>query len=276
MTTWQLFISTWTWYPSVLVGCASLIVGYLVLVNWRIHRKTGLFVAGIVVVLIALVSPLDVLGDNYLFSAHMVQHLLLLLIAPPLLLLGVPHELARTLVDLRPVGRCEKWLRRPGAAWLIGVGTIWIWHVPLFYNAALASEDIHVLEHLCFLAAATIFWWPILTPLPEARLSPASAMAYLFAAAAASSLLGILLTFAPPGLYPAYLAPQDTHGLLRLIRTSWGISPAADQQIGGLIMWVPGSLVYLFGIMVALNRWFAEPEETDVEHVGAATTNLET
>jgi putative membrane protein len=267
MTTWQLLASTWSWDASVLVGCAALIGGYLVVVRSRITNKTLFFIAGVLVMLLALESPLEKLGDTYLFSAHMAQHLLLILIVPPLMLLGIPRWLAQQVLDWPLARRIEHILNRPLLAWLLGMGTLWVWHVPALYNATLADENIHVVEHLSFLVTSSIFWWPILSPLTERRLAPLATIPYLFAASAATSILGIILTFTPPGIYPAYLDPNDEIGALPLLRDSWGLTPTADQQLGGLLMWVPGGLAYLSGIIGALARWYSMPEEDEINEI---------
>jgi cytochrome c oxidase assembly factor CtaG len=212
------------------------------------------------VLLLALLSPLDTLGDTYLFSAHMLQHMLLILAIPPLLLLGVPAGVAKKLLHYPFVAACERVLSKPLLAWTIGVGTMWIWHWPLFYNAALATQPVHVAEHLMFLVSAMIFWWPILNPVQEARLAPLRAVIYLFGACIAHTVLAILLTFAPLGLYPAYLHPADALGILPLIRDRWGITPLADQQWGGLLMWIPTCLVYLGFLLATLASWYRTPE----------------
>jgi cytochrome c oxidase assembly factor CtaG len=265
MTTWQLLASTWSWDPSVLVGCAVLIGVYLVVVRSRITSKTLFFVAGVLVTFLALESPLEELGDTYLFSAHMAQHLLLILVAPPLMLLGIPRWLAQRVLDWPLASRTERILNRPLLAWLLGMGTLWVWHAPVLYNATLANEQIHIVEHLSFLVTSSIFWWPILSPLTERRLAPLATIPYLFAASAATSILGIILTFSPPGIYPAYLDPKDEIGALPLLRDGWGLTPAADQQLGGLLMWVPGGLAYLSGIIGALARWYSMPEEDEMD-----------
>ncbi|MEJ2559564.1 MAG: cytochrome c oxidase assembly protein, partial [Anaerolineae bacterium] len=167
MTTWQLLVSTWSWDPSVLIGCVALIGVYLGVVRSRMTSKMLFFVAGVLVTFLALESPLEELGDTYLFSAHMAQHLLLILIAPPLMLLGIPRWLAQRILDWPLADRIERIINRPLLAWLVGMGTIWVWHAPVLYNATLADENIHIVEHLSFLVASSIFWWPILSPLTE-------------------------------------------------------------------------------------------------------------
>ena len=243
MTAWQGLTRTWNWEPSVLLGCGGLAVGYAAALRRRFTGAALYFAAGLLVLLLALTSPLDALGDTYLFSAHMLQHLLLLMVVPPLLLLGSAGPLATLLL-----------------AWSLGIGTMWVWHVPALYNAALADEGVHLLEHLSFLVTATIFWWPVIAPSEGSRLVPHAAIVYLFAANAASSLLGILLTFAQAGLYPAYLYPDDRLGIASLLRDGWGLSPAMDQQIGGLLMWVAGGLAFLCAIIGTLVRWYSLPE----------------
>jgi putative membrane protein len=263
MTTAHLLATTWDWEPSVLLGCTALIAVYVAATRRRPPRRMGYFFAGVAVLLFAQCSPLDALGDTYLFSAHMIQHLLLLLIVPPLLILGIPAWLAERWLASPRIGRIERALRQPAVAWLLGVGAMYLWHLPALYDAALAHAGIHIVEHLCFLATGVIFWWPVCAPLAAARYAPLVALLFLFTAAVAGSVLGIILTFASPGLYPAYINPVDARGLLPLIRDGWGVSPTVDQQVGGLIMWVPGGLVYLCAMIGTLARWYGEAESDD-------------
>jgi len=249
------------WDPdlSVLIGCAALLVAY-----WAVHRsnlsRAGWFVGGTGVMLFALISPIDTLGDEYLFSVHMIQHLLLVLVVPPLLLAGITPAFASRVIECRPLGEIERRLRKPVIAWLIGIVTLTLWHAPVLFDAALNNEYIHILEHLSFLASATIFWWPVFGPLPQSRLAPLLTLLYLVGAAIANSLLGIWLTFAPAGLYTPYLHPEDSLGILKLLRLGWGLTPAVDQELGGLFMWVGGSFVFLAVMVAVLLRWFGFSE----------------
>lgn len=179
----------------------------------------------------------------------MVQHLILLLVIPPLLIVGIPEQLARNVLEMPILSRLEQFLRKPVPAWLLGIGAIWIWHWPLLYNATLANEDIHILEHLCFLVTGVIFWWPVVSPLHDHRQPGLVLVPYLLAAAAANDILGMLLTYASPAIYPAYLHPVDSLGILQLIRVGWKLSSATDQQLGGLIMWFPGGLIYIMAVL---------------------------
>lgn len=219
--------------------------------------------------LFALISPLDMLGDEYLLSAHMAQHLLLELAVPPLLLLGISPRFARAVVEVRPLGRLERVLGNPLAAWTLGIGMLALWHAPALYDAALGNEYIHIVEHLSFMVTATIFWWPVLAPLPECRIGALWTQLYLLSGAMANSLLGIWLTFAPVGLYAPYLHPADSLHIATLLRTGWGLTPAVDQQAGGLLMWVGGGFVFLAVMIVVFLQWL-NAAETDAVSAAAS------
>lgn len=273
MTTQQLLLTTWHWHPSVLLGGTILVIVYAAALRFRWTRRAWFYGAGVLALLVALLSPLHTLGDQYLFSAHMLQHLLLL-IAPPLLLLGLPAGVIARIVRLPFAGKIERVLGQPVIAWSLGLGAMWLWHLPALYNAALEYQLIHIAEHLSFLVTATIFWWPLFAPESYARLHPLTALVYLFAAMIASGALGMVLTFAAPGLYPTYLLPHDSLGILPLLRERWGLTPPVDQQLGGLLMWVPGSAVYLVVIVAMLAGWYGAPDDESVSLVVADARSL--
>jgi len=237
----------WDWEPSVIAGCAALAIGYIAVIRKRSLTRMPYFLAGVVLLLLDLVSPVDALADRYLFSAHIVQHFLLALVIPPLLLLGTPS------FELGVFDKLERAIGQPPASWLLGVGTMLAWHIPAFFNAALANDGLHIFQHLSFLVTGTIFWWPILGPLHDRHLSPLAAVSYLFSACVCCSLLGAFLTFGPVGLYPAYMNPPAR---------PWGLDPKSDQQLGGMLMWVPGCFVYLSGILSTVMRWYREEATT--------------
>lgn len=262
MTTQHLLLTAWNWYPSVVIGCIGLLAAYVATARPLSPSRTAWYTGGVLIILLALLSPLDPLGDDYLFSAHMIQHLLLDMVVPPMLLLGIPPASASRLLSYPKVAWLEKRLSRPWVAWLLGIGTLWVWHLPILYNATLAYEQVHIAEHLSFMVTGTIFFWPIFSPLQEHRLQPGPSILYLFGAGVANTTLSIILTFIPAGLYPAYLHPDDELGALGLIRKTWGLSPAVDQWLGGLIMWIGGGLVLFIVLLVVFRRWTASSAAT--------------
>lgn len=246
----------WDWEPSIVIGCAALVLGYLAIARRYGRNRIGFWMAGVALLLFDLVSPLDTLADSYLFSAHIVQHFLLALVIPPLLLLGTPRGFAEAALRRPAIGKIEGALGHPPISWLLGVGTMLIWHVPAFFYAALANDSLHVFQHLSFLVTGTIFWWPIAGPLQDRRLPTLGAVSYLFSACLSCGLLGAFLTFGPVGLYPAYLhSPQP--GI-------WGLDPKSDQQLGGLLMWIPGCFVYLSAILWKVRSWYGAPESREL------------
>jgi len=252
-------LSTWSWYPSVIVGILGLLVLYLAATRLRPPPRFIWFVLGMLAIVLALLSPLDILSDEYLFSAHMIQHLLLALVAPPLLLVGLPEAPVRQLVTRQIPRHIEGWLGSPLVAWIIGIGTLWIWHIPALYSGTLADERLHIAEHLSFLVSGIIFWWPLFGPAASQTLNTFFALVYLFTAALANSLLGIIFTFAPNLIYMDYRTPVDSLRILPLLRERWGLSPLLDQQLGGLFMWVGGGLIFLAAMLAMLVRWYGAP-----------------
>ncbi|MDQ3856506.1 MAG: cytochrome c oxidase assembly protein [Chloroflexota bacterium] len=261
MTTAQLLASAWAWEPTVLAGCALLLAGYTATVR-PLAGRALYFVAGVLVLLLSLVSPIDVLGDDYLFSAHMLQHLLMMLVVPPLCLLGLPRQLIARWRRWPVAARLLDLMERPWVAWWPLAVAMWLWHLPLLYDAALRIEPLHVVEHLTFLGTATLYWWPVVSP---GRDEPAMAIwgtsIYIFIGMALSSILGIVLAFAPPGLYVPYSHPADELGVLQLIRDGWGLSAADDQQLGGLLMWIPGGALYSVALLAAWVRWLSSGDQ---------------
>lgn len=253
MTTKQFILCGWTWNPTVLLSAALALVIYVA--AFRRHRRIGWFAACLVVLLFTLLSPLNTLADGYLFSAHMAQHILLLLVVPALLFFSLPRPLSLS------VG--PRAFSHPVVGWLAGVGAMWFWHAPALCNAAVASRPVHALQIVSLLALGSLFWRQILAPREEERLSPPGAVIYLFSACVTCSVLGIIITFSPVTVCSIYtMQPSDPLGILRTIRSEWGFSPERDQQIGGLLMWVPMCLIYLSAIFAQIGRWFAEAAET--------------
>jgi putative membrane protein len=218
-------------------------------------RQAGAFGLGWVALAIALVSPLDALG-GWLFSAHMVQHELLMVIAAPLLVLGrplaawawaLPASVGRALG--RWTGRgpwATLWgaLTDPLVAWALHALALWAWHVPALFDAALHDEAVHIAQHLSFLVTALFFWWAVLGHDPRGRYGPGHSVAYLFTTMLHTAALGALLSLAPTPWYEGYLAPA----------AALGVDPVEDQQLGGLVMWVPAGFAYLVAALSVLGR----------------------
>ncbi|MBV9657739.1 MAG: cytochrome c oxidase assembly protein [Verrucomicrobia bacterium] len=246
MNTWQFLISAWTWNPGVLAAGAAALAGYVA--AFRDRRRIGWLLAALGVFFFVLLSPLNALADGYLFSAHMAQHILLLLVAPALALLSLPRDFSLPKF-LRP-------LANPCVGWASGVGAMWFWHAPALCNAAVASKPVYAVQTVSLLALGTMFWWQTLAPREAQRISPLAGVLYLFTACTACSVLGIILTFSPVTVCASYLHPTDRLGLLGLIREDWGMNLERDQQIGGLLMWVPMCLLYLSAIFAQFARWY--------------------
>jgi cytochrome c oxidase assembly factor CtaG len=248
MTTVQFMLSGWSWDPVVLVAGALALVLYLA--AWRDCRRLGWFLGALAVTMLTLLSPLNTLADGYLFSAHMAQHILLLLIAPGLLLLSLPRSLS--------LARGPRFLSHPVAGWVAGVGAMWFWHAPVMCNAAVSSATVHAFQTSSLLALGCLFWRQTLAPRDDERLAPPAAVLYLFSACVTCSVLGIIITLSPVEVCSIYTqSPADQLRMLSTIRTGWGFTPERDQQVGGLLMWVPMCLVYLSAIFAQIVRWFA-------------------
>lgn len=267
MTTQQFLTSAWTWNFPVLVSSGIALGVYLW--GFDLNRRMVYFLAGLCVFTFTLSSPLNALAGGYLFSAHMLQHILLLLVVPALLLMGLPRCVS--------LGALPRLISNPFVGWISGVGAMWLWHARPLCNAAVSSQLVNAAQISSLLLLGTIFWRQILAPREDERLSPPGAVVYLFSACLACSILGILITFSPVSVCPIYAQPAaDRLGISNLIQTSWGITAEKDQQIGGLLMWVPMCLVYLAAIIAQLTRWFTHPMESAVadihsQHVGGGS-----
>lgn len=273
MNTRELLLSAWSWNPLVVAIAVVALAAYGIRFRAALHRRAWFFVAGVLLFLLTLVSPVAVLADGYLFSAHMLQHLLLLLVIPALILLGLPGKDRKR----PPQNKGAAWLARmltfPAVTWLAGVGAMWLWHAPTLCDAAGSSSSVRAIQTVTLLAMGGLFWWPILNTQPARRLPPIGGAAYLFTACLGCTLLGIIITFSPVAVCSVYVHPADRLGILPLIRNGWGLTPALDQQVGGLMMWVPACLIYLSGILALLGKWYSDPQtqRTEPSAAGAGT-----
>ncbi len=248
MSTMQLLTTGWTWDPGVIVPALAGLAAYILACG---ISRLPYFLIALALYAAALISPINTLADGYLFSAHMVQHLLLLLLVPPFLLLSLPRTVT--------VPNRLRLLTHPIAGWIAGAGAMWLWHAPALCNAAVTSRPIHGIQTASLLFLGTIFWWQTLAPRESDRLPPLTAVVYLFSSCATCSVLGIILTFSPITVCAIYMHPVDRLGLLSTIRNDWGMTPQKDQQLGGLLMWAPMCLVYLSAVIAQLVHWFREP-----------------
>ncbi len=258
----------WVFEPGVVLPLALSALAYGI--GWvRLRRRNSrgfgsteplCFLAGWITLLLALVSPLHPWGA-VLFSAHMTQHELLMLVTAPLLVLGrpvvpflwsLPKDGATALARWSKSGwwqRTWKTVTIPFVAWLVHAVVLWTWHLPALFQATRDSEWVHALQHASFLGSALLFWWSILHGRERAA-GFGLAVLYMFTTALHSGLLGALLTFAQQIWYPIY--DQTT--------ASWGLTPLEDQQLGGLIMWIPAGLVYIVAGLAFFAGWLKESD----------------
>ena len=255
---------------------ASTVIGILALAalyEWRsrVHRRAGgeplgrgrptVLAIALITLFLSLNGWLHDLSDSYLFSAHMVQHLVLALVVAPLLIMATPGWMLRPAFASRPVNAVARWVTNPLRAFAIFNVVMAAWHLPPLYNLAMAHHNVHIVQHLMFLVAAVLMWWPILSPLPELpRLAYPLQMLYLFLMSIPMSIVAVYIAYANSVLYPAYAtAPRI-----------WGISPMQDQLIGGLIMWIPGGLFFFTIISVIFFKW--QQHDGDETVAGAQVT----
>jgi cytochrome c oxidase assembly factor CtaG len=216
-----------------------------------LHWRTLSFTAGLITLFLALISPLDAMSTA-LFSAHMVQHMLLMVIVPPLLILSVTPGsflLALNSPVRRNLGQWWQrisWLKpawraltQPLVAWMLNVLALWAWHVPRFYQVALENEALHMLEHFSFVSTSLLFWWAIVHPAARLGRGDPGILA-LFTMALQGGLLGALITFAPTPWYVVYDSTTQP----------WGLSPLEDQQLAGAIMWIPVGTIYMLSALI--------------------------
>jgi putative membrane protein len=265
----------WNLQPVLLLG--------LVLAAWAYRRgQTGgprrgvdrrrawCAVGALVALGVALVSPLEALSGA-LASAHMVQHLLLLLVAAPLVALGAPastilrgsplvvrraairwrRRLGLTHGNLRP-------LRHPATVWLLAVGTLWFWHAAVPYDAALGNELLHLIEHASFLGTAWLFWRLVIGVRGVGRVPNGVGVLLVFTMAMQSVFLSVLLTFARTPWYSSYATTTRP----------WGLEPLADQRLAGVIMWIPAGAVYLAAALALLVDWVRRSEHDAPHAIG--------
>jgi putative membrane protein len=255
-------MTTWEFEPGVVVSL--LLPAALYAAGQRKHVALApvrkfLFWSGLFSLAVALLSPLHPLGEK-LFSAHMLQHEILMLISAPLLVLSrplvtflwaLPLEWRQNLgrwSKKQAIARSWSFLTAAFTAWLIHAVAIWAWHVPYLFQLTLRSDLAHTAQHLSFFLTALLFWWAVFYA--RGRKAYGAAFLSVFTTAIHTGILGALLTFSPRVWYPAYGNSMRP----------WGLSPLEDQQLGGLIMWIPASLVYLLAGLMLCSAWLKESD----------------
>src|SRR5215471_7026215 len=254
-------LKSWILDPTLV--CVMTLTGLIYVRGWlRLRRQMPerfgagrplAFFAALISLFLASSSPLDTF-DNLLLTAHMIQHLLLMMVAPSLLLLsdpllpilrGLPASISKhwlgPFLSWDALSRFGRRLTHPVVCWILFVVTTIAWHLPSMYELALRSQTLHVVEHVCFLATGILFWWPVIQPWPSNAQWPRWAMIpYLFLADFQNTALAAYLMFCDRVVYPTYvMAPRLS-----------GMSALEDQAAAGAIMWVPGSIIFLVAVGV--------------------------
>lgn len=275
--------TAWSWDPLLLasLGLASWLYGRGLLALWQKSRighgvsvgQAYAFEGGLLLIFLALLSPLNALSSQ-LSAAHMVQHMLLMMLAAPLLAFGSPGFVMLWALSTRwrrMAGPWFLWLetwqsgsitlpakRRPVGTrlwqplliWSLYAITLWIWHLPALYQAALRRHLVHEAQHVAFLMTAVLFWRVLLDPIGRLRLSRGAGVLYLFATSLHAGALGGFMALSPRAWYPAYAATA----------AAWGLTPLADQQLAGLIMWMPACSIYTLAAAALFFTWLREAE----------------
>jgi putative membrane protein len=261
---------SWDWQPWVVASLVLAAYGYQrglrrleagkrgrIFGAWRVAS----FCTGIAVLVVALLSPLSSLDDQ-LFSAHMAQHLLLMLVAPPLLVYGRPimawmcalpvparRAIGGAWSGSRGVQRALALLMHPLPVWVLASAVLWFWHLPLPYRWAAASEGVHVFEHFCLFASSLMFWSLVIEPYGRRHTDYGLSLLFVATFSVQMGMLGAILTFAS---HPLYMAAG--------LQLPWGFTPLQDQQLAGVVMWVPVGLVHLSTMAILFLAWLRHAE----------------
>lgn len=275
----RILLYAWDWRPDIIL--VLVLAGVIYVRGWwhlrnrparRSHRRAqlaagwrlGAHLSGLAVLVLALVSPIDFLGGQ-LFSMHMVQHLLLMMLAPPLLLIANPlpfalwgmpagarREMGRLLKPMSASRHLLRTLTRPGVVWMVFIAVFLGWHDPHAYDAALRIDWVHDLEHITFFGASMLFWWHVTRAGPHihGEFSPGLRVAYLLATVPINMLTGVAIAFAGKPIYSYYTA----------VPRVWGMTVMQDQMLGGVIMWIPGSMMFILAALILIAHQVQDEE----------------
>lgn len=262
-TLWQ----AWNWDIPVIIALMFSLWLYNrgLIILWRrlgfgrgvTYWQVGAFIGALLVIAAALISPLEALS-HVLFSAHMAQHMLLIIVVAPLLAVsGFQNAFLAALPRTWQSGLGRRWrnsrwlhslwhfMTRPVATWIIGISVIWLWHLPTLYQLALQNDAVHSAEHLLFLFASMLFWWTLLKPAQQKYISYGAHVIYLFLATLQGTALGALFIFSSVPWYQAYVSTAPL----------WKFTALQDQQLAGIIMWLPAGLLYLAADLLFFIYW---------------------
>ena len=263
-------LTDWAWDPSILAAITAVCALYVLAMRrgwlgrgddlspWGLtpRLRAGSFAIAVLVCWVALESPIDAISDRYLLWMHMVQHMLLMMVAPPLLILGVAGTAPPVAPLLAPLRRAWRALTRPWAAFFVFTAILLVWHWPAFYDATLRNETLHAVEHLTFIVAGLVLWWPVIDPVRPGGRANLAALPKIFLlglAGVPSTVLGLIFALANGPYYDFYArAPR-----------LWGTSALVDQQVAGAVMLVLNNLAGFIGITVIFLRMFSSPEEDE-------------
>lgn len=270
MTPPSVSLTDWDWEPTILAGVAAACLLYALAMRrgwlrrdddlrpWSLTPATRalLFYTGVLVCFLALCSPIDPISDQYLLWVHMVQHMLLMMVAPPLLVLGVAGAPSPPPGFVPRLRRLWTAVTRPLPAFFLFSLDLVVWHWPALYDATLYNEGLHAFEHLTFMAAGLVLWWPVVDPIRGEGITPVGPMRKIVLLALSgipSTVVGLLFSLASGPFYSFYAtAPR-----------LWGISALTDQQIAGVVMLVSGTVVGFLGITAVFLRMLSSPEEDE-------------
>ena len=275
--------TTWSGALPLWIGIAAPTIGYLVAVLIVNHahpmtpvppRRLAAWLTGVAMIAIALTSAADVYAND-LFTVHMVQHLLLAMVAPPLLALGAPitlllrvsrPEFRRSVLIPILHSRVAQAVSWAPVGWTVFAVVMWATHFSPVFDAALEDDGLHHVEHLLYLAAGVLFWWPVIGADPiRWRLSPVMRMVYLASQMPINTAVGLAIYFAPTVLYPHYAT----------LDRQWGPDPFTDQQIAGIVMWGVGDVILLSALVLSIAAWLRADENRSQRTLEQRSRNVE-
>lgn len=266
-------VNVWRFDPSIVLGLVALIGAYAYGARY-LHRQglwdreisnrhVAFFAVGVVLLFLTLASPIDYIGENYLFSVHMIQHILLAMVAPPLILLGIPRWMMQWTLDFLRIGGLVKFVTNPVLAFIAFNTALIAWHVPALYEAALRDPIVHIVEHLFFLGTGFLSWYPVIDPARQhACFHPLAQVVYLFLFVIPSGVLGAVFAFAPQPLYAYYTE----------VPRLWGSTVMGDQATAGGIMWVPGWAIYFVALSIVFALYMQREEQAGARAGSQPTT----